>query len=335
MKELKSYTLVWAAALLILAGCGKKGCEIPAEIANRPVNIEIERLEKPFFKLETREEILGFLNEHPQFSQKYLNRNRYPHDSILVNMLHKLVASKDIDQLVEATDQKFGDAKQLEQDLELAFKHITHYYPQYQVPRVQTFISGFANDITVTDSLLVLSLENFIGPGAPYRPDFPQYILQRYAPPYLVPTTVLAISNQFNKTDFLNKSLMAEMIYYGKAYYFTSRMLPCTPDSILFGYTDQNIADLYYNQDKIWAHFIERNLLYETNHFKVNKYIGERPATQEIGTKAPGRIGRWVGLQIVRAYMENHPDVTLQQLMATDDPQKIFTESKYKPKRPS
>ena len=330
-----NYTLICAVALLLLAGCGKKGCDIPAEITNLPVNIAIEQLEKPFFKLETREQIVQFLDAHPQFSEKYLNRSRYPHDSVLVNVLYKLVSSKDMDQLVEATDKKFGKAEDLEQDLELAFKHIKHYYPQFAVPKVQTFISGFANDITVTDSLLVISLENFIGPGAPYRPDYPQYILNRYKPDYIVPTAVLAYSNQFNKTDFLNKSLMAEMVYYGKAYYFTSKMLPCTPDSVLMGYTDQNIADLYYNQDKIWAHFIEHNLLYETSHFKVNKYIGERPTTQEIGSKAPGRIGRWVGLQIVRAYMENHPDVTLQQLMAEKDPQKIFSQSGYKPKRPS
>ncbi|MDQ4140161.1 MAG: gliding motility lipoprotein GldB, partial [Bacteroidota bacterium] len=67
--------------------------------------------------------------------------------------------------------------------------------------------------------------------------------------------------------------------------------------------------------------------------FKTGKYLEDRPTVPEIDAKCPGRIGRWVGWQIVRIYMEENPDVTLQQLMAEKDAQKIFNESHYKPKR--
>ncbi|RYF85447.1 MAG: gliding motility lipoprotein GldB, partial [Chitinophagaceae bacterium] len=315
-------SVILVAVALIFGACSKSGCDIKSEIKDQNITVKIDRLEKPFFKFQSKDQIVQFLDKYPLFAEKYLQRSKYPHDSILVNSLYKLATSKDIDKLADATDKTFGDAANLEQDLELAFKHIKYYYPEFTVPEVKTFISGFANDIAVADSLLVISLENFIGPQAPFRPDFPQYILRRYQPEYIVPTAVLALSDPYNKTDFLNKTLLAEMIYYGKAYYFATQMLPCTPDSLILGYSNQNIADVFVNQDKIWAHFIEHQLLYETSHFKVNKYISERPNVPEIGAKCPGRIGRWVGLQIVRAYMENNADVTLQQLMAEKDPQK-------------
>ena len=41
----------------------------------------------------------------------------------------------------------------------------------------------------------------------------------------------------------------------------------------------------------------------------------------------------WLGWQIVRKYMEENPKVTLAQLMAEKNAQKILTESKYKPKK--
>jgi hypothetical protein len=44
-------------------------------------------------------------------------------------------------------------------------------------------------------------------------------------------------------------------------------------------------------------------------------------------------LGTWVGWQIVRKYMDRNPKVTLQELMADDDYQKIFNESKYKPEK--
>lgn len=329
---MRSFVFLVAVALFF-ASCSSNSCEIRSEVKEQKVKVEIEQLYKPFFSLQTKDQIRQFLDKYPFFAEKYLHRSRYPQDSILVNSMYLLTQSKDIDKLVEATEKEFGDATQLQEDLELAFKHIKYFYPEFNAPQVKTFISGFANDIVVTDSLLVISLENFIGPGAPYRPDFPQYILRRYKPGYIVPTTMLAFSDPYNKTDFLNKSLLAEMIYYGKAYYFANQVLPCTPDSVIMGYTDQNMADIHYNEDKIWAHLIEHNLLYETSHFKVNKYIGERPNIPEIGAKCPGRIGRWVGLQIVRSYMKNNSEVTFPQLMAEQDIQKIFSKSGYRPQK--
>jgi uncharacterized protein YjaZ len=46
---------------------------------------------------------------------------------------------------------------------------------------------------------------------------------------------------------------------------------------------------------------------------------------------SPGNIGTWVGWQIVKKYVELHPDITPVQLMRTPARQ-IFDEAKYKPK---
>jgi hypothetical protein len=46
---------------------------------------------------------------------------------------------------------------------------------------------------------------------------------------------------------------------------------------------------------------------------------------------SPGRIGVWMGWQIVNSYMK-HNDVSLQELLKIDE-DIIFTKSKYKPKK--
>ncbi|NDK54694.1 gliding motility lipoprotein GldB [Pontibacter fetidus] len=328
-----SYRLVYIAIVLFLASCSKKGCELPDEIERIPVDVKIERLEKDFFAIKQEKQVRDFLKQHPLFADKYLQQKQYPHDSILVNSLLGLATNPSLDSLAQQAMKKFDNMEPEQQQLETAFKVIKFYYPEFYVPEVKTFVSGLGQDLHVSDSLMVLGLDFFIGKDALYRPDTYEYILKRYERPNMVPAAILLLSNKFNKTDFLDRSLLSEMISAGKAYYFVKTVMPCTPDSAIIGYSGSQVADIHHNEGRIWAHFIEKSLLYEKNPFLVQKYIGERPNTPEIDAKAPGRLGTWVGWQIVKKYMERHPEVTLPELMADKDYKKIFNESKYKPEK--
>jgi hypothetical protein len=108
-------------------------------------------------------------------------------------------------------------------------------------------------------------------------------------------------------------------------------MMPSKHDSLIIGYTGEQLAESDTNRNVIWAHFIEKKLLYETSHFVKIKYVDERPYTAEIGSKAPGAIGRWLGWEIVKAYMQEEKPA-LPDLMKNQDAQRIFMQSKYKGK---
>ncbi|GAB3534316.1 gliding motility lipoprotein GldB [Pontibacter brevis] len=330
------YRFLLLATLLVAFGCKDKGCELPDEIAQIPVNVEIERLEKPFFTADSKEDILVFMRENPQFSEKFLQADNRPSDSLLVTPLYELATNAALDTLARQAMQRFGDMEEERQQLETAFKVVKFHYPEFYVPQVKTFVTGLGtlgNDLFVSDSLLVFGLDYFIGKEASYRPQVYDYILSRYEREKMVPAAMLLLSDRFNRTDATDRTLLAEMLSIGKAYYFVQTVLPCTADSAIISYTSQQIADVHHNEGRIWAHFIEKELLYEKSPFVVNKYIGERPSTPEIDATAPGRIGAWVGWQIVRKYMERNPEVALPELMAETDYRKIFNESRYKPER--
>ncbi|MFN5936822.1 MAG: hypothetical protein ACK43L_02090, partial [Sphingobacteriales bacterium] len=61
-------------------------------------------------------------------------------------------------------------------------------------------------------------------------------------------------------------------------------------------------------------------------------FLTEGPKTQELGDESPGFIGLFVGKKIVEQFMEKHPELTVSQLLEYDN-QKLFEDSKYKPKR--
>jgi hypothetical protein len=144
---------------------------------------------------------------------------------------------------------------------------------------------------------------------------------------------LLGIDPKSNKTSLSDKTVLADMIAYGKAYYFARHMLPCVEDSVLIGYTTDEITGAQANEDLIYARLVENEVLYSTSHQIKQRYIEERPKTLEVGEKCPGRIATWVGWQIVKSFMDRNAGTTLQDLMKLQDAERIFKDSKYKPER--
>ena len=142
----------------------------------------------------------------------------------------------------------------------------------------------------------------------------------------------MAREDMFLENDS-NKTLLSKMIYNGKIMYYMDQILPTVPDSIKIGYTNTQIKWCNQYKSAIWAYFLDENLLYESDFMKIQKFLNPAPFTPGVGEKndsAP-RLAVWTGWQIVKQYMDNNPNVTLQQLMGDNDAQKILNGSKYKP----
>lgn len=274
------------------------------------------------------------MNANPVFARFYLQR-RTPADTAGATALARLAAEPHLRELAQQTAGAFPDSTALGRELGALFGRVAYYFPSFRPPRAATFVSGFeGKDIFVNDSLLVLSLDWFAGPKAKFRPvGLPKYILRNYAPANLLPTLALRVATKYNRHELTANTMLDAMVTAGKSLYFAERVLPCTPDSLLLGYTKKELTGVTANEAKVWAHFLEQNLLYNTTPFTIQKYVSERPNVPEIDATCPGRVGQWVGLQIVRKYMANHAGVTLAQLMAERNSQKLLNESHYRPKR--
>lgn len=308
------------------------------DVSKTVVKLQITRLEDELMQLKSVEEAEAFLTKYPKLAKEFFLAERFPKGKVAKN-LFMLAKDTAIGTMYRQTKSQYKDISDLKEQFENAFAHIKHYYPEFYVPKVYTAITGLGIETFVSDSIIVLSLDFFLGPKAKYKPrdhtgqPFPEYILRRYRREFIAPACMLYISNKYNKVDILDNTLLAEMIYFGKAYHFVKKMMPCIQDSLIIGYTSEQMKGIQTHESIIWGHIVERKALYETSHFIKNKYTGERPYTAEIGPKCPGKIGTWLGWRIIDEYMERNSDVTLQKLMENKDSKKIFNESKYKPKK--
>jgi hypothetical protein len=322
-----------------MCSCGspedEEKCVVIPETNGITVNIQLEQLQDTLANLNSKTQLVELLRRQPVIRDFIFRRHDYPDDSVFLNTIYKRLQNVYIDTLLAETRKVFGDGADLKGQFEEAFKNLKYYYPGVRVPRIQTVISGLDTDMFVSDSLIVIGLDYYLGSTAKYRPQVYDYQLRKYDPDDIVPSTMLiyGINDSINRTQLTDKTVLADMIAYGKSFYFAKHMLPCVPDSVFIWYTPAEINGSRRNQDLIWARFVESQILFSTSHTVKKNYLGERPNTNEVGVKCPGRIGQWIGWQIVKKYMETHPEVTLQQLMEASDAQKLFNESRYKPER--
>ena len=323
-------------SLLILVGCGsekEEACVTVPDTRNVELELTVEHFEDSIAAISGKSELVAFFTREPVIRDFIFRRQEYPDDSVFIREIHQRVTNPHFDSLLLETKKIFGDGSALKSEFEMAFRNLKYHFPDVKIPKIKTVISKLDTDIFMSDSLIVVGLDYYLGKEGRYRPKLYEYLLRKYDPEDIVPSVMLVygIDERFNKTNISDKTVLADMVAYGKSFYFAKRMLPCVPDSTLISYTRQEIEGSRKNQDLIWARFIESEVLYSTSHMVKKDYLGERPATIQVGEKCPGRIGQWVGWQIVEKYMKTHPDVTLSQLMDMADAQKLFRESRYKP----
>jgi gliding motility-associated lipoprotein GldB len=342
--KLKQIYLIFIVGLLFTA-CGRKK---DIDVSNIPIDVKIERFDHDFDGLRTKpmeQQAITLIQKYGSFYRDYTQQILEAgsiNDTAYFNVLREVFKGRAYNDLKHDVDAVYpGDLKKQEAELTDAFRRIKYYYPKKSTPKVYAYFSGFKAQTTVGDGYFGIGLDLFLGADSRFYPAltdiFPRYISRRFTPDNITPRVIEGIAREdmFIESDN-DKTLLAKMVYNGKILYFMDQILPNVPDSTKIGYTTQQLKWCTNFQSTIWAYLLDENLLYETDFQKIQTYTNEAPFTPNLGgtgeDKSAPRLGVWTGWQIVREYMEKHPEVTLQQLMANKDAQKILNESKYHPK---
>lgn len=330
--------------LLVLAqfACTNKKT---VDVSDIKVDITIQRFDQDFVSLRPN----TLTAKLPQLQKKYgafytdyfekiLNVGSVA-DTQYYATVREIIKGNAFMDLQKETDSIYPKLNKIEQDIEIAYQHIKYYYPKTKVPKIITYISGFQVQTPIGSDYVGIGLDMFLGAKSKFYPALvetvPNYISKRFTPENITPRVVEVVARE-DMFPALNKdvSLLAKMVYNGKIMYFMDKVCPDLADSIKIGFSSQQMDWAIKNQQDIWGYFLESNLLYETDYFKIQKYISEAPFTPGIGNQnesAP-KLGVFIGWEIVRKYMEENPEITLQQLMLEKDEQKILRLSRYHPK---
>ncbi|MEO8517440.1 MAG: gliding motility lipoprotein GldB [Flavobacterium sp.] len=318
---MKKYILLVAVTFAAIS-CSEKS-KIQEKAEEIPVEIKVDRYDKAFF--ETPPNQLGKLKvEYPYFFPPEVS------DTVLINKMKNPLWRE----LFAEVEKKYDNFDKETEGIEDLFRYIKYYYPKTKVPKVVTVIQEMDNDYKViyTEKMLIISLELYLGKNHKFY-EYPQYIKQTFEPNQMLPDIVQSFSRTKAKPP-TERDFLSQMIYAGKQLYMKDVLLPEYTDQDKICYTPEQIQWCEAHDSDVWRFFIEEKLLYSTDPKLVQRFIAPSPFSKfglVSDNETPGRVGTWVGWQIVRAFMENN-DVTMQQMMNMDA-KEIFQKSKYKPKK--
>lgn len=324
MKRLVKYFGFVACFVFFLLACGD-GDKLETEINAININFDVNRFDREFAQAQPSD-IPQLKKDYP-----YLFPQQYP-DSIWEA---KLADSLQL-ALQHATDSVFRDFDGTAVGLESFFKHVKYYFPKYQIPKAITLISGvdYNNRVVLSDSLLLIGVDNYLGSGHQFYSGLASYIAKGLDKQFLVSDVANAFAKKVNPYP-RDRSFLSRMTYYGKELYLKDKLLPGSTDAQKIGYAPEEFAWAQENEEQIWRFFIENELLYSTDSNLDRRFLDPSPFSKfglELDSESPGRLGRYIGWQIVRAYAEKNKNTGLIQIL--DLPAvEIFKKSNYKPKR--
>lgn len=319
--------------------CEENGRNV--DISGINCDINIGRFEKALFQLDSvnfQSTYARVRKEFPLITEVYIEQilGAGRVDSPFVNRVLKFVQDTGIQQLVKEVDEKYGDLKEIEAEIEKAFSYYKYYYPEDSLPEVRTVITAFAYSCFTYEGALAISLDRYMGADYPRYPSgaIPQYMKRKMTRDYIVPGVMKTLfRDKYPIKEYTDETLLSNMIYMGKELEFCRMMLPEIPDSILIEYSEEQMKWAEKNEWQIYNHFVEEELFFETNQFEINRFLTDGPYTvaPNIPMESAPRIAEYSGWKIVQNFIKNNPDLTDQEVLEIKDYRKIFQQAKYKP----
>ena len=335
---IKKGLTVLIIATIAFSSCSKKS-KFDIDVSNVNVNVELKRLDKDIFEMNpsgVEDELPRLLEKYGEFfelySVKVINLGS-PYQKGFADSLTGFITNYTMNKVYEKVNEVFPDMDVYQQDINEAFKRYKYYFPERKIPAVYTYIGGFNQSIVVADSILGIGTDKYLGEDCEFydRLGIANY-LQKNMNPEMIPTDAIRAwaLTEFVYNDKVD-NLVNNMVYQGKIQYFLDAMFPETPDSLKIGFTADQMRWCIKNEKQMWNYLIENKLLFSTDYMTINKHINPAPFTSGYPKESPGRASVWLGWQIVKAYMERKPEVTVKELMLDDDYQNILSESRFEP----
>ena len=324
--------------LLALTACNKGRTYFPKDIA--PRQIELVRFDNDLMNVHeasVTEDIQVLYDKYPAFMPLWVEDilgipsedTAYLAEALPAFLNDTLYGFKQ----TNAREQEvFEDVSDLEKALELAFARILYLWPETDVPDIYLFISGFNASIYFGEDMIGIGADMYLGSDYEYYNrvvyDYQKLTMRKECIPVDVVSAFL-----FRTLPYTSRQsrLLEQMIYRGKIMYLTAQIFDNLEPWEVMGWTKEQWDWCVKNERAIWHLVMDKRDLFKTESIVLTGYLNDGPFTSEVSQDAPGRLGIWLGWRIAQSYMEHNEEVSLQELMAELDAQKILEESYYKP----
>lgn len=336
-QSLYAWTII-GIIVLFGASCTKQQRFTDIDQHTQLQEINIHRFDLQLANLDTnnlQQEVIKLYQDYPDFMTFFVEdllEVPTQDTATTITLLHDFLS----DSLYRTVNLKvvetFADITPIQNKIEKAFARLHYFYPEIKIPELYFFISGFNRQVMFNNQILAMGTDMYLGSDYPLYEEVTYTYMHHSMRPECLPLDIMSVILFRNiRQQNPNPTLLDEMLYRGKIIYLLSVLFQEEDPEEIIGYTKQQWEWCTYFERKIWATILDTKHLFSTDNMTISKYINDAPFTSTVSQDSPGRLGTWTGWRIIESYMNNNPEVTMQELINQQDAQMILSKSNYKP----
>jgi hypothetical protein len=337
MRPVQRTMLFLSGIALLISGCRSNPLDV--DLSGVDLNFELERFDRDLFEMgqDTMDVAIDALYKHygdffdvfnvHVISIGQASSRRY---SSYLSMFINDPTNREV---YEFTKVIFASTTELETALSEGFRHYLYHYPDSLAPRVVAYVSRFNQGLFTVGSFVGVGLDQYLGSDCKYYRQMgtPIYQAQKKEP-VRVPVDVMSAwaTQLYQYNDSLDNAL-SRMIYHGQLAWFVGAMFPDLDEQLNMGFTDEQIKWCRNKEKQMLTHLVEEKLLFSTDPMNIIKLVEDAPYTRFYTSESPGRAAVWQGWQIVKAFSERNPKLSVHQVMSQRNYQELLRLSRYNP----
>ena len=258
-----------------------------------------------------------------------------PDSARIVRNINGFLHWENLPEVLSAIDSVFTDEvfAHIEERLSDAFACINVLLPELSTPMIACHCSGFNSNIFVDSTYISFCAEHYLGSECRFYEwlQTPKYSRRAKHYDYIAADIVKCWLYAHYPDLCSQHDVLSAMIYQGKILYATRRLMPTEPLKNVFGFNGDDMEWCKAHEKQLWTGLIDRQLLYNNTPMEINKLVRDAPFTAQFGQNTPGRAVLFCAFNIVARYAAAHPDLSLADLLAEPDAQKILMGAHYAP----
>lgn len=186
--------------------------------------------------------------------------------------------------------------------------------------RYAAVVYGRTESILFKDSVMFIALNHYLGEDYPGYSHWPAYMRSQKAPERLSYDMAEAlVATQYPYVAVgQDATVLSRLLYEGVITYAKMQLVEDADLKAALGYDENELKWLDENEAALWRDVVAKRLLYDTSTSTAEKLVAPSPQVRELQPAAPGRVGRYLGYRIVEAYVKNHSDVALRDMLSPE-----------------
>lgn len=168
---------------------------------------------------------------------------------------------------------------------------------------VYGMVSPYNQSVVTVDSTVIIALNHYLGEDyAGYR-NFPEYRRRLKSVERIAPDVAEAwLRHSYPFADsIIAPQLYQRIAYEGALLATVADELGIDDGAFLMGWTDDEWTNAIGHEAEGWNRLVGLDMLFSDDQGLASRLISPSPSTNDISPDAPGRLGRFIGLRMIRA----------------------------------